>query len=68
MIKSVDNDPVFKLLSPEDTVVYQIPKYQREYAWSKQHWDELFDDLLEEKRTPARATSSAPSSALRTRE
>ena len=49
MIKSVDDDPVFKLLAPEDTVVYQIPKYQREYAWTKQQWDELFDDLLEEE-------------------
>lgn len=48
MIKSVDDDPVFKLLAPEDTVVYQVPKYQREYAWTKQQWDELFDDLLEE--------------------
>jgi uncharacterized protein with ParB-like and HNH nuclease domain len=49
VIKSVDDDPIFKLLSPEDTVVYEIPKYQREYAWSKQQWDELFDDLLEEE-------------------
>jgi len=51
MIKSVADDPVFKLLSPEDTVVYEIPKYQREYAWTKQQWDELFDDLLEEEST-----------------
>lgn len=49
MIKSVADDPVYKLLSPEDTVVYEIPKYQREYAWTKQQWDELFDDLLEEE-------------------
>ncbi|NTY62307.1 DUF262 domain-containing protein [Mycolicibacterium sphagni] len=48
MIKSVANDPVHKLLSGEDTVVYEIPKYQREYAWTRQQWDELFDDLLEE--------------------
>lgn len=49
MIKSVDDDPIIKLLSPHDTVVYEIPKYQREYAWSKQQWDELFDDLIEEE-------------------
>lgn len=49
MIKSVADDPVYKLLSPEDTVVYEVPKYQREYAWTKQQWDELFDDLLEEE-------------------
>ncbi|MGW0157812.1 DUF262 domain-containing protein [Mycobacterium sp. NPDC003323] len=48
MIKSVANDPVHKLLSNQDTVVYEIPKYQREYAWTRQQWDELFNDLLEE--------------------
>lgn len=48
MIKSVVNAPVFQLLSPQDTVVYEIPKYQREYAWTKQEWDELCDDLLED--------------------
>ncbi|OBF38939.1 hypothetical protein A5719_17565 [Mycolicibacterium peregrinum] len=48
MIKSVANAPVFQLLSPQDTVVYEIPKYQREYAWTKQEWDELCDDLLED--------------------
>ncbi|CAM3439059.1 DUF262 domain-containing protein [Mycobacterium frederiksbergense] len=53
MIKSVANDPVHKLLSAEDTVVYEIPKYQREYAWTKQQWDELFSDLLEEDDSAA---------------
>ncbi|BBX34835.1 DUF262 domain-containing protein [Mycolicibacterium mageritense] len=51
MIKSVADDPVYKLLSLEDTVVYEAPKYQREYAWTKQQWDELFDDLLEEENS-----------------
>lgn len=37
------------MLNSEDTVVYEVPKYQREYAWSKQQWDELVDDLLEEE-------------------
>lgn len=49
MIKSVADEPVYKLLSSENTVVYEVPKYQREYAWTKQQWDELFDDLLEEE-------------------
>lgn len=39
---------MFTLLNSDDTVVYEVPKYQREYAWSKQQWDELVDDLLEE--------------------
>lgn len=49
MIKSVADNPVHTLLNPEDTVIYEVPKYQREYAWTKQQWDELFDDLLEEE-------------------
>lgn len=47
MIKSLGNDPVYTLLSPENNVIYRIPPYQREYSWAKQHWDDLFDDLLE---------------------
>jgi hypothetical protein len=47
MIKSVSDVPVYTLLSPENNIVYWVPPYQREYSWSKQQWDELFDDLLE---------------------
>jgi hypothetical protein len=47
VIKSVSDEPIYKLLSPENNVVYRVPPYQREYSWSKQQWDELFDDLLE---------------------
>ncbi|MCK9333111.1 MAG: DUF262 domain-containing HNH endonuclease family protein [Candidatus Methanomethylophilaceae archaeon] len=25
---------------------YHIPKYQREYSWSKKDWDALFDDIM----------------------
>ncbi len=47
MIKSVNQVPVYTLLSPENTLVYQIPLYQREYMWTRQQWDDLFDDLLD---------------------
>jgi hypothetical protein len=47
VIKSVGDEPIFSLLSPDHKVVYQVPQYQREYSWSRQHWDDLFDDLLE---------------------
>lgn len=47
MIKSVDNVPVYTLLSPENAVVYRVPTYQREYSWTKQQWDDLFDDFLD---------------------
>lgn len=48
MIKSVLDVPVHALLSAETNTVYEIPPYQREYSWSKEQWDNLFDDLLSE--------------------
>jgi sulfur relay (sulfurtransferase) DsrC/TusE family protein len=47
MIKSVDNYPVSTLFNIEAAVVYNIPRYQREYTWSKWQWDTLFEDLLD---------------------
>lgn len=47
MIKSVENYPISTLLDIEASVVYVIPRYQREYKWGKGSWDNLFDDLLE---------------------
>lgn len=47
MIKSVYNYPVSTLLDIESGVVYAIPRYQREYTWSRAQWDALFDDLLD---------------------
>lgn len=46
MIKSVNNYPVSQLFDIEAAVVYAIPRYQREYVWSKDRWERLFDDLL----------------------
>ena len=25
---------------------YQVPKYQRDYSWEEEHWDELWQDIL----------------------
>ncbi|MBK8467570.1 MAG: DUF262 domain-containing protein [Chloracidobacterium sp.] len=47
MIKSVNNYPISQLFDIDASVVYVIPKYQREYTWGKQHWQNLFDDLIE---------------------
>jgi len=49
MIKSVVDIPLYSLLSSETNIVYHIPPYQREYSWTKDQWDALFDDLLEEE-------------------
>ena len=47
MIKSVTNYPVSQIFDIEAGVVYAVPKYQREYTWSKNQWENLFDDVLE---------------------
>ena len=47
MIKSVFNYPVSQLFDIDAGVVYAVPRYQREYTWRKTHWENLFDDLLE---------------------
>jgi hypothetical protein len=47
MIRSAEGKTVHDLLNIEQNVVYQVPRYQREYSWQKSHWDELFDDLVE---------------------
>jgi hypothetical protein len=48
MIKSVNDNPIHAVFNPETSVVFQIPKYQREYAWSKDQWEDLFNDLMDE--------------------
>ncbi len=50
MIQSVHNYTVSQLFDTEANVVYSVPKYQREYAWNKTEWEELFDDILENDR------------------
>ena len=47
MIQNVSNKPVAELFSSENQVSYFIPKYQREYIWSKFNWESLFDDVDE---------------------
>ena len=47
MIQNVSNKPVAELFSSENQVSYYIPKYQREYIWSKFNWESLFDDIDE---------------------
>jgi len=47
MIRSVNNYQVSQLFNVEATVVYAIPRYQREYTWGKSQWENLFDDVTE---------------------
>ncbi|MDZ5711002.1 DUF262 domain-containing protein [Jeotgalibacillus haloalkalitolerans] len=47
MINNVTKAPISQLLDSERSYIYHIPKYQREYTWSKSQWENLFDDLTE---------------------
>lgn len=50
MIQSAKQITISALLSQDSegkTFQYVIPPYQREYAWNKNQWDNLFDDLSE---------------------
>ena len=48
MINSADEYPLRKLFDPEANVSYYVPKYQREYSWKENNWEDLFNDLDEE--------------------
>lgn len=47
MIKTVNTCSVITAFSSENTTVYRIPKYQREYTWGIKEWDALFNDIVE---------------------
>ena len=47
MIQNVSNKNVAELFSSDSQVSYFIPKYQREYIWSRFNWESLFDDIEE---------------------
>lgn len=44
---NVNKYPISQILDPETKVVFEIPKYQREYTWGKREWEALYDDLRE---------------------
>jgi len=47
MIQSADKFVVSDILSVDKDVKFSIPKYQREYAWRRNNWDELISDLMD---------------------
>lgn len=47
MIKSVHDYEVDDVFKKDAQFYYVIPKYQREYTWSLQHWKDLYDDISE---------------------
>lgn len=47
MINSAQHYPLTQILGTEQYIKYEIPKYQREYIWSREDWEFLFDDLTD---------------------
>lgn len=47
MIQDAKNRPISQLFDIDSKVIYFIPRYQREYSWSRWHWESLFDDIVE---------------------
>jgi len=47
MIKSAQNKPISELLSVDANWKFRVPRYQREYIWRRDDWQNLFDDILE---------------------
>jgi uncharacterized protein with ParB-like and HNH nuclease domain len=47
MIQSVNKYPIDEIFKQKDKMYYFIPKYQREYTWSYNEWDNLYTDLQE---------------------
>ena len=46
-INNVNKYPISQIFDPESKLIFEIPKYQREYTWGTREWEALFDDLTE---------------------
>lgn len=44
---NVNKYPLSQILDPESKVIYEIPKYQREYTWGTREWEAIFEDLID---------------------
>ncbi|MDD5473756.1 MAG: DUF262 domain-containing HNH endonuclease family protein [Candidatus Methanoperedens sp.] len=49
MIQSAYQHPISNIFGI-DTVKYVIPRFQREYVWRREHWENLFNDLLDNEK------------------
>ncbi|MDE0471078.1 MAG: DUF262 domain-containing protein [Ekhidna sp.] len=43
-IQATSNDTYRKLMG--NGLRYEIPKFQRDYSWESEHWDDLWQDIL----------------------
>lgn len=47
MINNVNKYPISQLFDPDANLIFEIPKYQREYTWATWQWEALFEDLTD---------------------
>ncbi|HIT37452.1 MAG TPA: DUF262 domain-containing protein [Candidatus Onthousia faecipullorum] len=47
MIKYTEPNNIAQIFSNEKSILYNIPKYQREYTWGQKEWGLLFNDVIE---------------------
>lgn len=47
MIKYTEPNNIAQIFSNEKSILYNIPKYQREYTWGQKEWNLLFNDVIE---------------------
>ena len=47
MIRHTAPYKVSQIFSNEKSILYNIPKYQREYTWGQKDWELLFNDIVE---------------------
>lgn len=50
MINHVKKSSIASCFSPDEKHAYFVPKYQREYVWGRDNWDQLFTDIKESER------------------
>lgn len=46
MIKQVHPYKISQIFEIGSKTIYKIPKYQREYTWGVNEWNQLFDDII----------------------
>ena len=49
MIQSAKDIPLHELFSPELNTKYTIPRFQREYSWRKENWEDILNDVFGEE-------------------
>lgn len=47
MINSANKYPISQIFDIDTNIKYFVPKYQREYIWGKDNWEELLNDIEE---------------------